>query len=154
MMATKKTARAKSKPVSKVKKKVPAKSVSLPPVKSVLQQGAELKEAIAAKRKELELLELAQAEQLNAAADAVGQEILGQIQLYGASFSGKTRRALLAALGKADKVSGKEESSKEPAKVKPKYRLPGGITWTGRGRTPKAFMEWQKANPGKDYPPA
>jgi len=48
-------------------------------------------------------------------------------------------------------------------KVAPKYRLPTGETWAGRGLTPKAFAAWAKsaegkawaqANPGAKFPPA
>lgn len=48
-------------------------------------------------------------------------------------------------------------------KVAPKYRLPNGETWTGRGLTPKTFAAWVKsaegkawaqANPGAKFPPA
>ena len=45
--------------------------------------------------------------------------------------------------------------------VAPKYRIPSGAEWTGRGRMPTAFVEWlgtgegkewQKANPGEKAP--
>nr|WP_218946751.1 H-NS histone family protein [Stenotrophomonas sp. SbOxS2] len=48
-------------------------------------------------------------------------------------------------------------------KVAPKYRLPTGETWTGRGLAPKVFVAWSKsaegkawgaANLGEKYPPA
>ena len=48
-------------------------------------------------------------------------------------------------------------------KVAPKYRLPTGETWAGRGLAPKAFTAWAKsadgkawaqANPGAKFPPA
>ncbi|MCU1156862.1 H-NS histone family protein [Stenotrophomonas maltophilia] len=48
-------------------------------------------------------------------------------------------------------------------KVAPKYRLPSGETWAGRGLAPKAFTAWAKsaegkawvkANPGAKFPPA
>lgn len=48
-------------------------------------------------------------------------------------------------------------------KVPPKYRLPTGETWAGRGLAPKAFVTWAKsaegkvwtkANPEAKYPPA
>jgi DNA-binding protein H-NS len=47
--------------------------------------------------------------------------------------------------------------------VAPKYRLPTGETWTGRGLSPKVFSAWaksaegrawSKANPGFKFPPA
>ncbi|WJV25677.1 MULTISPECIES: H-NS family nucleoid-associated regulatory protein [Pseudomonas] len=48
-------------------------------------------------------------------------------------------------------------------KVAPKYRLPTGETWAGRGLTPKIFATWAKSadgkawaktNPGAKFPPA
>lgn len=45
--------------------------------------------------------------------------------------------------------------------VPPKYRLPTGETWTGRGSTPRVFAAWakgaegkawRKAHPGTTYP--
>lgn len=48
-------------------------------------------------------------------------------------------------------------------KVPPKYRLPTGETWSGRGLPPKAFSTWaasaegkawNKANPDTRFPPA
>lgn len=47
--------------------------------------------------------------------------------------------------------------------VAPKFRLPTGETWTGRGLSPKVFSAWAKsaagktwakANPGAKFPPA
>ena len=31
--------------------------------------------------------------------------------------------------------------------ARPKYRLPSGETWSGRGRTPQLFREWLEADP-------
>ncbi|KIP86727.1 histone-like nucleoid-structuring protein [Stenotrophomonas maltophilia] len=48
-------------------------------------------------------------------------------------------------------------------KVAPKYRLPSGETWAGRGLTPKTYIAWAKsadgkvwakANPGAKFPAA
>lgn len=48
-------------------------------------------------------------------------------------------------------------------KVAPKYRLPTGEAWTGRGLAPKVFVAWHKSaegkawraeNQGEKYPPA
>lgn len=35
--------------------------------------------------------------------------------------------------------------------VAPKYRLPSGETWTGRGLTPKAFTAWAESTEGKAW---
>lgn len=64
---------------------------------------------------------------------------------------------------KLAKISGSElgaEAAKAPARtsrarkggrVAPKYRLPTGETWTGRGRTPVAFVAWEKGAEGKAW---
>lgn len=64
---------------------------------------------------------------------------------------------------KLAKISGSElgvEAAKAPARaararkigrVAPKYRLPTGETWTGRGRTPVAFAAWEKGAEGKAW---
>ena len=36
-------------------------------------------------------------------------------------------------------------------KVAPKYQLPTGETWTGRGLTPKAFSSWLGSSEGKAW---
>ena len=36
-------------------------------------------------------------------------------------------------------------------KVSPKYQLPSGETWTGRGLTPKVFTSWAKSAEGKAW---
>lgn len=63
----------------------------------------------------------------------------------------------------AAKATKKATKKRAGAKVPPKYRLPTGEEWTGRGRTPKAFVswprtkagrEWARENPGEKYPPA
>lgn len=36
-------------------------------------------------------------------------------------------------------------------KVAPKYQLPSGETWTGRGLTPKVFTSWAKSVEGKAW---
>ncbi|WP_394540279.1 H-NS family nucleoid-associated regulatory protein [Lysobacter enzymogenes] len=64
---------------------------------------------------------------------------------------------------KLAKISGSEldsEAAKAPARaararkvgrVAPKYCLPTGEIWTGRGRTPVAFAAWEKGAEGKAW---
>lgn len=63
---------------------------------------------------------------------------------------------------RAKAVTGTREGRKL-GKVAPKYRLPSGESWAGRGLTPKTFTAWAKsaegkawaqANPGAKFPPA
>lgn len=75
--------------------------------------------------------------------------------LIGEAVDVKPSRALKAAAGPL--------KGRKLGKVAPKYRLPSGETWAGRGLAPKAFTAWAKsadgkawaqANPGAKFPPA
>ena len=64
---------------------------------------------------------------------------------------------------RAPKSAAVSRKGRKLGKVAPKYRLPTGETWAGRGLTPKAFAAWAKsadgkawaqANPGSKFPPA
>lgn len=64
---------------------------------------------------------------------------------------------------RASKAAPASRKGRKLGKVAPKYRLPTGETWAGRGLTPKAFAAWAKsaegkawaqANPGSKFPPA
>lgn len=66
-------------------------------------------------------------------------------------------------LARAPKAAPASRKGRKLGKVAPKYRLPTGETWAGRGLTPKAFAAWAKsaegkawaqANPGSKFPPA
>ncbi|MEI2260036.1 H-NS histone family protein [Stenotrophomonas indicatrix] len=50
----------------------------------------------------------------------------------------------------ADGVKGRAIGRKL-GKVPPKYRLPTGETWTGRGLTPKVFVAWGSSTEGKAW---
>lgn len=76
-------------------------------------------------------------------------------KLIGETIDAKPARAAKAAAGPL--------KGRKPGKVAPKYRLPTGETWAGRGLAPKAFTAWAKsaegkawtqANPGAKFPPA
>jgi len=76
-------------------------------------------------------------------------------KLIGETIDTQTARARKAATG--------PQKGRKLGKVAPKYRLPNGETWAGRGLTPKAFTAWaksaegktwSKANPGAKFPPA
>jgi DNA-binding protein H-NS len=66
-------------------------------------------------------------------------------------------------LARAPKAAPASRKGRKLGKVAPKYRLPTGETWAGRGLTPKAFAAWAKsaegkawaqANPGSKFPSA
>jgi len=76
-------------------------------------------------------------------------------KLLGESIDAKAERAPKAATGAL--------KGRKLGKVAPKYRLPGGETWAGRGLTPTSFAAWAKsadgkawakANPGAKFPAA
>lgn len=58
-------------------------------------------------------------------------------------------------------VKKETKKGRKLGKVAPRYQIPGGLTWTGRGRTPNEFAAWSstaagkawhKANPDEKYP--
>lgn len=74
-------------------------------------------------------------------------------KLTGETIDAKPARATEAAPG--------PRKGRKLGKVAPKYRLPTGETWAGRGLAPKAFTAWAKsaegkawaqANPGAKFP--
>ncbi|HEL3174288.1 TPA: H-NS histone family protein [Stenotrophomonas maltophilia] len=76
-------------------------------------------------------------------------------KLIGETIDAKPVRAAKAAAGPL--------KGRKLGKVAPKYRLPTGETWAGRGLAPKAFTVWAKsaegkawaqANPGSKFPSA
>lgn len=76
-------------------------------------------------------------------------------KLIGESIDAQPARALKATTGAL--------KGRKLGKVAPKYRLPSGETWAGRGLTPKTFSAWAKsadgkawakANPGAKFPAA
>ncbi|WP_436306908.1 H-NS family nucleoid-associated regulatory protein [Stenotrophomonas maltophilia] len=76
-------------------------------------------------------------------------------KLIGETIDAKPARAAKAAAGPLE--------GRKPGKVAPKYRLPTGETWAGRGLAPKVFTQWGKfaqgkawaqANPGAKLPSA
>ncbi|HDS1187830.1 H-NS family nucleoid-associated regulatory protein [Stenotrophomonas maltophilia] len=93
------------------------------------------------------------------------------LQKYAKVLSPAQRRQVAKLIGEA--IDFKPARSPKPSagplkgrklgKVAPKYRLPTGETWAGRGLAPKAFTAWAKsaegkawaqANPGAKFPPA
>lgn len=96
---------------------------------------------------------------------------LAVLQRYAKVLTPAQRRKVAKIIGETVMVpSGRTATaSKGPLKgrklgsVAPKYRLPNGETWTGRGLSPKAFSAWAKSaagkawaktNPDAKFPPA
>lgn len=78
---------------------------------------------------------------------------------YAKVLTAAQRRQIAKIVGGDDVVvspSGRGRASAKrkagnPVKVAPKYRLPSGETWTGRGRSPRAFAAWAKSAEGKAW---
>ena len=96
---------------------------------------------------------------------------LAVLQKYAKVLSPAQRRQVAKLIGetldnppaRAPKSAAGSRKGRKLGKVAPKYRLPTGETWAGRGLTPKAFAAWAKsaegkawaqANPGSKFPPA
>lgn len=96
---------------------------------------------------------------------------LAVLQKYAKVLSPAQRRQVAKIIGetldnkseRATKAAPASRKGRKLGKVAPKYRLPTGETWAGRGLTPKAFATWAKsadgkawaqANPGSKFPSA
>lgn len=96
---------------------------------------------------------------------------LAVLQKYAKVLSPAQRRQVAKLIGetldekpaRAPKAAPAARKGRKLGKVAPKYRLPTGETWAGRGLTPKAFAAWAKsaegkawarANPGSKFPSA
>lgn len=56
-----------------------------------------------------------------------------------------------ASFGRAEAVTKGSLKGRKLGSVAPKYRLPTGETWTGRGLSPKAFAAWAKSGEGRAW---
>lgn len=82
------------------------------------------------------------------------EDIYGKMSEFFQHFTAE-QKAELKSFFPSDKVRGAKKvgkQSQEKGSVQPKYELPTGEKWSGRGRTPIAFQEWKKANPDHEYP--
>ncbi|MCF7221019.1 H-NS family nucleoid-associated regulatory protein [Marilutibacter chinensis] len=96
---------------------------------------------------------------------------LAVLQKFAKVLSPAQRRQVAKIIGetldnkpaRAPKAAPASRKGRKLGMVAPKYRLPTGETWAGRGLTPKAFAAWAKsaegkawaqANPGAKFPPA
>jgi DNA-binding protein H-NS len=106
--------------------------------------------------------------------DSEVPQALAVLQKYSRVLTAAQRRQLAKLVGsagdddavapvRARKPSRSSVKGRTLGKVAPKYRLPTGETWTGRGLTPKVFATWAKsaegnawsaANVGEKYPAA
>ncbi|TBV69782.1 H-NS family nucleoid-associated regulatory protein [Pseudoxanthomonas winnipegensis] len=93
---------------------------------------------------------------------------LATLKAYAEVLTAAQRKQVAQLIGEAvdsstPKAPGKTANKRSTGKVAAKYQLTTGETWTGRGRTPLAFVAWaksaegkawRKANPDQQWPPA
>src|SRR5690606_19222408 len=78
---------------------------------------------------------------------------LAVLQKFAKVLSPTQRRQVAKLIGetlddmpaRASKAAPASRKGRKLGKVAPKYRLPTGETWAGRGLTPKAFAAWAKS---------
>ncbi|QDI04031.1 MULTISPECIES: H-NS histone family protein [Xanthomonas translucens group] len=124
-----------------------------------LQQIAEAKAKLHEEIRKLEEQEKQAREGETSAAHA---NILSLLEQFAEFFSAKQRNEIAAYVTSAAPKPASAKSSGGRSEVKPKYQLPHtGETWSGRGRTPKAFAawegtaaynEWKARNPDLKFP--
>ena len=80
---------------------------------------------------------------------------LAILQTYAQVLTPAQRRQVARIMGDTvDQVAAPRaptKAKKSTGKVAPKYKLATGETWTGRGRTPLAFVAWGKSADGKAW---
>lgn len=109
---------------------------------------AEAKSKLAA---ELRKLEEQEAELRQHQATDAFTQVMKLLHDFGQHFSTKQKAEIAAVIGegKPRKAAATGDARRE---VAPKYWLPhSGETWTGRGRTPKAFAAWEGTAAYKEW---
>lgn len=91
--------------------------------------------------KELHQLEEEEKNERASEAAAAHSKIMDLLTRFNGLFSTKQRSDISAVLGLTMKTTVPKTGRQQ---VKPKYQLPhNGQTWSGRGRPPKAFVDWE-----------
>lgn len=92
---------------------------------------------------ELRKLEEQEAELRQHHSSQVFAEVMERISEYGEHFTANQKAEISAAL--RSRESAKSRAPRQQKKdVPPRYWLPhNGETWSGRGRTPRAFVAWE-----------
>lgn len=85
-------------------------------------------------------------------------EVIATLNDYAKHFSESQKRRIVASLGLDDasaapaKRTTKATSDKgSKTTIAPKYILPDGTTWAGRGQTHKAFAAWARTAEGRQW---
>lgn len=110
----------------------------------------------AEKKKAKALLDQLEAEEqglIEAEATKSHGAILSTIAKFGAHYTLKQRKDIATALGLKATVSGKPSEATRSAggEVPPKFQIPSGEHWTGRGQMKKEFGLWEKSAEGKAW---
>lgn len=106
---------------------------------------------------DLEKVEAEEGKLIAAEASKIFDDIHKKLGTFFQHFSDE-QKAKLKAFFPAEKVRkarGPNKSKGEKAegtKPEPKFQLPTGEVWSGRGRPPVAFVAWKKANPDHEFP--
>lgn len=126
--------------------------MSAPTLDSVLSAKAKLEE-------ELRNLQEQETELRRKAAEDAFSEVMRLLGQFCPQFTSKQKAEIVAAVGEKAPPKAKKAAAGE---VAPKYWLPHtGETWSGRGRTPRAFAayegsaahkEWKAKNPNDRFP--
>lgn len=109
--------------------------------------------AIAAQKQklleELEKLEQQEREERKSEADSAYSTILGLLEEFKPFFDVRQRNEIARQAGNSKKTTSSNTSTR--SEVLPKFQLPTGETWSGRGRTPTAFVAWAESEKGKKW---
>ncbi|HAI94349.1 MAG TPA: histone-like nucleoid-structuring protein [Xanthomonadaceae bacterium] len=108
-------------------------------------------EAKARLAEELRKLEEQEAQLRQQQASDAFADVMTLLHDYAPHFSGKQKSEIAALIG-AGETRARGESKPAKREVAPKYWLPhNGETWTGRGRTPRAFVAWEGTAAYKEW---
>lgn len=131
-------------------------------VESMSNKPVDLGSISAAKAKlaeELRKLEKQEAELRSQQASQAFDRVMGLLNEFGGHFSSRQKADISGFFALDGRVKKGAPSKQE---VQPKYWLPHtGETWSGRGRTPKAFAawegtaaykEWKASHPNEKFP--
>lgn len=120
---------------------------------SVSNTSSKLDSIAQAKAKLLdELQKLEEQEKTERASEASSAHatIVSLLEQFAGHFNTKQRNDIAAYLGTT--TARKDVVKTGRSEVRPKYELPGtGETWSGRGRTPKAFAAWEGTESYKEW---
>ena len=98
--------------------------------------------------KQIEALQAQRQQVVIAEAKPAFDRIIKDLTAYAGNFSAEQKKAITAFF------QGKPEAKakKEPSSAIPKYKLPTGEVWAGKGKIKAEFEAWKAKNPTKDYP--